>query len=235
VAHDASFAYPGDLEMARLLAEVACPRSLGECHALLRGAVAAQKTPLPSVLVRELFLGREPRFRNLAHADRFVAGLFGLMAVLHERFARAQAEPAPRAAAASSPLVGTLEDRAVARYAEVRAFLRGLDLGATDPTSLDETGRAALRTLTEASAYLGAMSGLARTDAPQGAEAQELTERSLLGLEELVVGSMAEIELSLRQTRGPDGERLPGTGVGINDLCACGSGKPHRRCCGAPA
>src|SRR5437667_1188528 len=117
--------------MARLLAELSCPRRLAECRALLRGAVAAEKAPLPSVLVRELFDGREPRFRNLAQADLFVASLFALMGELQDRFSEAawaveRDKPRER-------LVGSLEDRSAARYAEVRSFLRGLDLGATDP------------------------------------------------------------------------------------------------------
>src|SRR5262249_42240163 len=121
------FDYPGDVEMARLLADLACPRRLFECRALLRGAVAAQKAPLPSVLVRELFDGREPRFRNLAQADRFVASLFALMRDLQARFsevAGADTVAAPVAYEATSDAarereqqkrlsawVGSLEDR----------------------------------------------------------------------------------------------------------------------------
>lgn len=227
---DPSFRYPGDVEMARLLAELACPRPLEECRALLRGAVAAQKTPLPSVLVREIFHGREPKFRNLAQADRFVACLFALMGELQARFAGGEfiVEPAGN-------VVGSIEDRAGARYCQVRAFLRGLDLGATDPALLDDGGQAALAALTDASAYLGAMSGLAATDSPQQADLAARTGDSLTSLEGMTADCMRRIEASLRSQRGPSGERAPDSGVGPNDLCGCGSGKPLRRCCGAPA
>jgi hypothetical protein len=225
------FRYLGDVEMGRLLAEVACPRPLDECRALLRGAVAAQKTPLPSVLVRELFHGREPHFRNLAQADRFVESLFALLEELTARFSlSAWTQPLGSRGA----LVGSLEDRAGARCAEVKAFLRGLDLGATDPASLDEAGRDALHALTEAAAYLAAMGGLLRTDAPSAPELATLTDCQLGELEALTADSMQRIEASLRAARAPDGRRLPGSGVGPSDLCTCGSGKPMRRCCGAP-
>ena len=227
---DPSFRYPGDVEMARLLAEVSCPRPVGECRALLRGAVAAQKTPLPSVLVRELFHGREPKFRNLAQADRFVACLFALMGELQARFSASEFGET-----AGGAVVGSIEDRAGARYAEVRAFLRGLDLGATDPAGLDDGGQAALRALTDASAYLGAMSGLAATDAPTQPDLAARTDASVASLESMTADCMGRIESSLRRTRGPSGERAPDCGVGPNDLCRCGSGKPLRRCCGAPA
>jgi len=226
---DPSFRYPGDVEMARLLADLACPRPLGECRALLRGAVAAQKTPLPSVLVRELFHGREPKFRNLAQADRFVACLFALMGELHARFAASEFSVEE-----TGRVVGSIEDRAGLRYCEVRAFLRGLDLGATDPARLDDSGQAALAALTDASAYLGAMSGLAATDAPTQADLAARTDASLATLESMTSDCMGRIEKSLRSQRGPSGERPPDSGVGPNDLCGCGSGKPKRRCCGAP-
>ncbi len=219
--------------MSRLLADLACPRSLVECRALLRGVVAAQRTPLPSVVVRELFDGREPKFRNLAQADQFVASLFALQSELHERFAGAAWSE--EGTATRERLVGSLEDRALLRYAEVRSFLRGLDLGATNPADLDDAGRAALKCLTGASAYLGAISGLAKTDAPSQAELAALTESHLAQLEDTTRASMLELEASLRAGRAPDGSRPPGTGVGPNDLCACGSGKPLRRCCGGPA
>jgi len=230
VVFDAAFEYPGDAEMARLLSELACPRALAECRALLRGAVAAQKTPLPSVLVRELFQGREPHFRNLAQADRFVASLFALLGQLQRRFSGSEwaCEPEP-------PAAGSLEQRTAARCAEVRAFLRGLDLGATDPALLDEAGQAALATLTEASAYLGAISGLAGTDTPTQGALRTLTDRQVEALETMTADCMQRIEQSLRRQRAPDGSRLPGSGVGPSDLCACGSGRPFRRCCGAPS
>src|SRR5262245_47897705 len=192
---DPSLRYPGDVEMARLLAELSCPRPLEECRALLRGAVAAQKTPLPSVLVRELFHGREPKFRNLAQADRFVACLFALMGELHARFASSVfVQPG-----AGGAIVGSIEDRAGLRYAEVRAFLRGLDLGATDPAGLDDGGQAALRALTDASAYLGAISGLAATDAPTQPELMARTDASLSSLESMTADCMERIEVSLRR------------------------------------
>src|SRR5262245_4757923 len=218
--------------MARMLAELACPRRLPECRALLRGAIAAQKTPLPSVLVRELFQGREPHFRNLAQADRFVASLFALLGELERRFSDAAWSTEPAQPARE---VGSLEDRAGARCAEVRAFLRGLDLGATDPALLDDAGQTALRTLTDANAYLGAISGLAAQSAPPEGAIGEMTDRSLDALEHMTADCMQRIEQSLRRTRAPDGSRLPGSGMGPSDLCGCGSGKPYRRCCGAPA
>jgi hypothetical protein len=230
VASDPSrFEYPGDVEMARLLAELGCPRTLIECRALLRGAVAAQKTPLPSVLVRELFGGREPKFRNLAQADRFVSSLFALLSLLQQRFAACEFGT-PEA----GEVVGSLEDRSSACRASARAFLRGLDLGATDPAGLDDKGQAALRTLAEAGAYLGAITGLLRTDAPSQQSLKEHTDSSLRALESMADDCMRKIEQSLRQGRAPDGSRKPGAGMGPSDLCACGSEKPFRRCCGAP-
>jgi hypothetical protein len=116
----------------------------------------------------------------------------------------------------------------------VRAFLRGLDLGATDPVNLDEAGRGALTMLTQASAQLGAMSELARTQAPRGEEARALTDASYAALSTVTRDCMQRIEASLRLLRAPDGRRWPGSGVGPTDLCPCGSEKPQKRCCGAP-
>jgi hypothetical protein len=226
VPHD--FHYPGDVVMARLLRELECPRGIDECRALLRGAVAAQRAPLPSVLVRELFSGREPRFRNLAHADEFVSSLFGLVGRLDRRFcAQAWLDDLRPAG------VGSLEDRAGLRYGETRAFLRGLDLGATDPAALDDDGRAALGVLADASAQLGAIAGLCAAYAPTDADLSRGAGLGLEALEQMVEEATCRLERSLRATRAADGSRSRDAGVGPSDLCACGSGKPHRRCCGA--
>lgn len=227
-----AFEYPGDLPMARLLAEVGCPRRLAECRALLRGAAAAQKQPLLSVLVRELFCGRAPAFRNLGQADTFLGSLLALYRSLEDRFAAAHWRN--EVEGPSSPSVGSLEDRARACCAEVESFLRGLDLGATDRDSLDEEGKEALSTLTQASAYLRAIAGLAATQAPSQPHLQSLTDQSVLELETLSLEKMIAIEASLRRLRPAGGARPPDAGVGPNDLCPCGSERPRKRCCEAP-
>jgi hypothetical protein len=216
--------------MARLLDDLSCPRALGECRALLRGAVAAKKHPLPSVLVRELFAGREPRFRNLAQADEFVASLLALLELYEGRFRGGAfvGSEAPRDAAEP------LEDRAGRRYREVRAFLRGLDLGATDPAALDAAGRAALEALAEASSFLAAIAGLAAEVGSTGTHIEEAASHNVGYLEQVTDDCMVRLELCLRAARPADGARDRDAGAGPSDLCPCGSGRPARRCCSAP-
>ncbi|MCL6450295.1 MAG: SEC-C domain-containing protein [Acetobacteraceae bacterium] len=135
----------------------------------------------------------------------------------------------------------------VARYASVRleelaGFVRGLDLGDTDPGDMSAKALSALVVLGEGSAWLEVYRGLAAKGVEGGRESWRealAVLRQLDGALEkamaIVVGEQVAARVQGLQTerRGASGRAgRRGTPPRRNLPCPCGSGKKYKHCCG---
>lgn len=167
------------------------PQTSGEVHYLLRGAIASEhpdrEATLSEVLAKKgvvVELDREDLQRESeAVAQRFDGGAI---------------EPLlpPRPAANRRTFAGIVE-RAKYRRREIGAFLRGLDMGATESSHMDSHGEGSLQSLMEWAARLEILS---EADEPGHADYSQF-HRVLDQLESNTEALVVDVELTLRRLR----------------------------------
>jgi uncharacterized protein YecA (UPF0149 family) len=228
--------YAGDEAFARLLGDLRCPTPLHQIKTLILGCLAASELPRISDLFDAVWAGQEPVFDSEDQGRAFVANLMGLWNNLtaHQKGTPFRLSPIPLPAS-----TGDVAQYAAVRHAEIQGFIRGLDLGDTDPDTMSPPARKALEALAGGAAFFEQYEQLAREkEEASEAEIQE-TGASLRKLDEVLENAIGVIimEQAARQmtrltsTNGREPLRRPPT-PGRNDPCPCGSGLKYKRCCG---
>lgn len=146
-----SLSYAGDEAFSCLLTTVNCPSSLHQVKSLLFGAAAATNMPLMTDVLKAVWGRETPGFTSDEQLEAFLTNLIGLFNLMSGQQGQLLFTMKPMGAITD---ISDLDRYAAVRNEEISSFIRGLDLGGTDPTSMTKDARAALRALAEGSAHL---------------------------------------------------------------------------------
>ena len=221
----------------------------------MRGIVASKNVVMPSRYF-QLFIGIDESF-TFKNIDQ-LQELMNLFGSLNNRFA--------------SELINGSFDRFRRDYngvsfknlmkrtedlrAEARGFLRGLDLGQSDPADLDEVGIQAMQRLAELDALLeNLIRSKNNLSKDKNKAALDELYYSLSRMDEVLFDIIISASISFSRERLEPAGRLSGipleqvvlnsefasypvssapetyVSVGRNDPCPCGSGKKYKKCC----
>lgn len=208
--------------------------SYHELQGFLFAVACAPELVPPSEWFPIIFNEHEPRYES---RDQLEAVMAELMALYNEVNASVfEGVPAlPPDCRLARTAMANLDDKApVAQWA--RGFVEGHewlgDLWDVDmPEEIDQEVGAVLMTL---SFFASKELAEAYCEESGGGSLAELA-RMVKRLFPEALASYAAIGRSLQQVAGaaPSGPSVPRVKVGRNDLCACGSGRKYKRCCGA--
>lgn len=235
--------YRGDERLSEQLREIGSPRSLPEVYGLFHGCIAAPHMVVPSQYL-PLILGEAgATFKTKDEANEFLGGLMALW----NRLAGWNPETEPFIGLSSDhpDTLQGLKARMTHYDSFITYFVKGLDLGGTQESDFSDDARDALRSMSEAQAFLRQFSILLQTTkAGEDADFQESCE-STRKLEEVVVDCIARINTGLKPARMRTVEEMRQLGslesashqarsvkIGRNQPCPCGSGKKYKHCCG---
>jgi hypothetical protein len=167
------------------------PQSAGEILYLLRGAIASEHPDRDATLTE--VLAKKGVVVELERDD-----LQREIEAVSQRFDGGAIEPLlpPRPAANRRTFAGIVE-RAKYRRREIGAFLRGLDMGATEASHMDSHGEGSLQSLMEWAARLEILS---EADEPGHADYSQF-HRVLDQLESNTEALVVDVELTLRRLR----------------------------------
>jgi len=167
------------------------PQSAGEILYLLRGALASEHPDREATLTE--VLAKKAVVVELERDD-----LQREIEAVWQRFDGGAIEPLlpPRPAANRRTFAGIVE-RAKYRRREIGAFLRGLDMGATEASHMDSHGEGSLQSLMEWAARLEILS---EADEPGHADYSQF-HRVLDQLESNTEALVVDVELTLRRLR----------------------------------
>jgi hypothetical protein len=226
--------YEGDERFSQMLAEISFPRPLREIKAFLRGALAASNLVMPSAIFETLTEGKELEFDSKEQAEAYYSNFIGLWNILageqqgeHGHLLSQETYPCT-----VSGLIQRIEDR----EAEVMAFVRGVDVGGTDPDEMTSDGQDASQSLSEGTAFLEQLLHRMGKGPIEMKELSGISE-TLDDLDQVISDCMSRIIVSLEETRAGHAQSLseeaikPLSKIGRNDPCPCGSGKKFKKCC----
>jgi len=146
--HNVTFS---DLE--RLLKKIKSPLSASEAVGYLRGIVAAKHIVMPSRYI-PIFIGRNKSggFNCLEEANEFASAIFSLQnrfahELVNKKFTFFRKEEYDESFDGFMQRVKDMQ-------AETRGFIRGLDLGDSDPADLDKDGILVFNKFSEMTAFI---------------------------------------------------------------------------------
>jgi hypothetical protein len=170
------------------------PQGAEEIQYLFRGIVAAER-PAADVAVNEV---QAKRPEGTADLDSARADLHRQYESMVQRFDSGSVEPLlPARQQQPRRTFQTVQDRARLRRREIGAFLRGLDIGQTEPSHLDSHGEDSLETLMKWAARL---EKLLEADEPDQADYNQY-HRFLDQLENTTEALIVDVEATLRRLR----------------------------------
>jgi uncharacterized protein YecA (UPF0149 family) len=225
--------YEGDDKFKKILKEIKCPSDLNFIKALLQGSLAATQTVMPSVIINEIFAGKEIDFKSKAQVHRFMSNFLGLW---NQYASQVQEGIYTSPNAEKNDLLQIeLMTYIIQLLTEILTFLRGLYLGFTDVNEMSPDGQVALMTLEEADVFLKKAHRLLKKKKAKAKDIKETTEninnvhrvkndcmqRIIKGLEESRKLHLESLKIPVRREK-----------IGRNDPCPCGSGKKYKNCCG---
>ncbi|MBE3590590.1 MAG: SEC-C domain-containing protein [Firmicutes bacterium] len=225
-----------------ILSRMGCPTPFHQVRTMILGCVAATNMVPLSVLQQELWQGEDPVFDGMDQAQQYFAALMNLWNDL----ARCQSGESFRLTPAPPPTWEGVKRRIVIRNEEIEGFIRGLDLGGSDPHAAPPSVRRKLEFFALLSTLFDRYLELLEKEGPE--TPLENTLRVLDQADETLARDMASMTYEQARARA----RLLGAGpspigtppaaagrapvrarrVGRNEPCPCGSGRKYKHCCG---
>lgn len=179
-------------------------KSREEIQYLFRGAVACVRESLDvaaaEIRAKSDKLAPVPSERELLEMAR----------TAEERFRGAIEAAPPNRVIPTKRTFGSLVERARARRREIGAFMRGLDLGKTEPSHLDTHSEASLQGLMEWGARLEMLADSREVDKPDFTQQHRVLDQLESTTEMLVV----DVELTLRRYK----DRMSARGLELSTL-----------------
>ena len=179
-------------------------KSREEIQYLFRGAVACVRESL-DVAAAEIRAKSERLQPNPSERE-----LLELARIAEERFRGAIEAAPPNRVIPTKRTFASLVERARARRREIGAFMRGLDLGKTEPSHLDTHSEASLQGLMEWGARLEMLADSAEVDKPDFTQQHRVLDQLESTTEMLVV----DVELTLRRYK----DRMSARGLELSPL-----------------
>ena len=179
-------------------------KSREEIQYLFRGAVACVRESL-DVAAAEIRAKSERLQPNPTERE-----LLELARIAEERFRGAIEAAPPNRVIPTKRTFASLVERARARRREIGAFMRGLDLGKTEPSHLDTHSEASLQGLMEWGARLEMLADSAEVDKPDFTQQHRVLDQLESTTEMLVV----DVELTLRRYK----DRMSARGLELSPL-----------------
>jgi hypothetical protein len=179
-------------------------KSREEIQYLFRGAVACVRESLDiaaaEIRAKSEKLQPQPSERELLELAR----------IAEERFRGAIEAAPPNRVIPTKRTFASLVERARARRREIGAFMRGLDLGKTEPSHLDTHSEASLQGLMEWGARLEMLADSREVDKPDFTQQHRVLDQLESTTEMLVV----DVELTLRRYK----DRMSARGLELSTL-----------------
>lgn len=179
-------------------------KSREEIQYLFRGAVACVRESL-DVAAAEIRAKSEKLQPSPSERE-----LLELARIAEERFRGAIEAAPPNRVIPTKRTFASLVERARARRREIGAFMRGLDLGKTEPSHLDTHSEASLQGLMEWGARLEMLADSAEVDKPDFTQQHRVLDQLESTTEMLVV----DVELTLRRYK----DRMSARGLELSPL-----------------
>ncbi len=179
-------------------------KSREEIQYLFRGAVACVRESL-DVAAAEIRAKSEKLQPSASERE-----LLELARTAEERFRGAIEAAPPNRAIPTKRTFASLVERARARRREIGAFMRGLDLGRTEPSHLDTHSEASLQGLMEWGARLEMLADSREVDKPDFTQQHRVLDQLESTTEMLVV----DVELTLRRYK----DRMSARGLELPTL-----------------
>ncbi len=179
-------------------------KSREEIQYLFRGAVACVRESL-DVAAAEIRAKSEKLQPAVAERE-----LLELARTAEERFRGAIEAAPPNRVIPTKRTFASLVERARARRREIGAFMRGLDLGRTEPSHLDTHSEASLQGLMEWGARLEMLADSREVDKPDFTQQHRVLDQLESTTEMLVV----DVELTLRRYK----DRMSARGLELSTL-----------------
>ena len=234
--------YCGHEAMQELLKKVGSQLTIFELYGLFYGCLAATNLVTISQYMPLIFGKEEPTFESDEEANKFFSNLMRLWNILagwepaNGPFILPEAEYPPAYAGLKQQIN---DSSSMSRY-----FIKGLDVGGTDETDFSEDALKALESLARIDIMLSKYAEL--IDAETQEDKVENKTRTLIKKAEFIIfDCIARINLGLKEARVKAVERMrlnakpvektyrsEGKKIKRNELCPCGSGKKHKKCCG---
>lgn len=179
-------------------------KSREEIQYLFRGAVACVRESL-DVAAAEIRAKSEKMTPSPTERE-----LLELARIAEERFRGAIEAAPPNRVIPANRTFATLIERARARRREIGAFMRGLDLGRTEPSHLDTHSEASLQGLMEWCARLEMLADSREVDKPDFTQRHRVLDQ----LESTTEGLVVDVELTLRRYK----DRMSARGLELANL-----------------
>lgn len=179
-------------------------KSREEIQYLFRGAVACVRESL-DVAAGEIRAKSEKMTPSPTERE-----LLELARIAEERFRGAIEAAPPNRVIPTNRTFATLIERARARRREIGAFMRGLDLGRTEPSHLDTHSEASLQGLMEWCARLEMLADSREVDKPDFTQRHRVLDQ----LESTTEGLVVDVELTLRRYK----DRMSARGLELANI-----------------
>ncbi|MFQ5882541.1 MAG: SEC-C metal-binding domain-containing protein [Candidatus Methylomirabilales bacterium] len=230
--------YPGDHVLDEGLNKAGAKIILDELYGLFYGCIAATYPVMPSAYMPLIFGEEGMRIAPLGEANQ----ILGHMMALWNHLVARDPLTFPHQAVAGD--LGGLRDKIARLRGRVKYFVRGLDLGGTNPDrDLSEDGLSAIQSLAEGEGWLEKIDELILQDKGQSEDLVK-TAGMVDQLEDVLSDCMARIIAGLKESRmravremreqavpePPEIRQVPK--IGRNAPCPCGSGRKYKQCCG---
>jgi hypothetical protein len=236
--------YYSDSEMIRLLKGADAKLSLPEIYGLLYGCHAAPHVFRPSQLISTIFGKNEAAFASMEKTEQVIGNLLFLWNVLGGW--KPETEPLFYPDIEYPDTAEGLMERVKDDLTLIKSFIKGLDLGETAKTDFSSDAVDALKSLSEADAFLAKFIESFQKQSSTENEEFKKAKDSIVDLEGVIGVCIARINLGLKDARmrvvkemqkAADSQKkaaqAKSTKVQRNELCPCGSGKKYKKCCGA--
>lgn len=236
--------YYSDSEMIRLLKKAGAKLSLPEIYGLLYGCHAAPHMFRPSQLISTIFGKNEEAFASMEKTEQVIGNLLFLWNALGGW--KPESEPLFYPDIEYPDTTEGLMERVKDDLTIIKSFIKGLDLGETAKTDFSSDAVDALKSLSEADAFLAKLIEVFQKQGSTEDEEFKKAKDSIVGLEGIISVCIGRINLGLKETRmkvvkemqkAAESQKKTGEAksakVQRNELCPCGSGKKYKKCCGA--
>ncbi len=233
-----------DSEMIRLLKGADAKLTLPEIYGLLYGCHAAPYIFKPSQLISTVFGKNEETFASMKEGEKVIGNLLFLWNVLGGW--KPESEPLFYPDIEYSDTSEGLTERVKDDLTIIKSFIKGLDLCKTAKDAFSKDAADALKSLSEADAFLAKYIELFQKQSSIKDEEFKKAKESIVDLEGIAGSCIARINLGLKEARmrivkemqkAADSQKkaiqAKNAKVQRNEPCPCGSGKKYKKCCGA--
>lgn len=236
--------YYSDSEMIKLLKGAGAKLSLPEIYGFLYGCHAAPHVFRPSQLISTIFGKNEEAFASMEKTEQVIGNLLFLWNALGGW--KPESEPLFYPDIEYPDTTEGLMERVKDDLTIIKSFIKGIDLGETAKTDFSSDAVDALKSLSEADAFLAKLIEVFQKQGSTEDEEFKKAKDSIVGLEGVIGVCIGRINLGLKDARmkvvkemrkaaesQKKAAETKSAKVQRNELCPCGSGKKYKKCCGA--